>query len=69
LRRARGRAIRLDVAGNGDRPTACSGDLGYELIHSAWRLALTTTLAPSCAKSFADARPIPEFAPVTIATL
>ena len=36
---------------------------------SCWRLAATTTFAPCSAKSFAVARPIPELAPVTIATL
>ena len=31
-------------------------------------LPVTTTFAPSCANSFADALPIPDVAPVTIAT-
>ena len=39
------------------------------LASSDSRRAPTTTLAPSAAKSFAVARPMPELAPVTMATL
>ena len=45
------------------------GDFTDKDSSSALRRAATTTLAPARANSFAVARPIPELAPVTIATL
>jgi hypothetical protein len=59
----------LDIAGAGNGFAPNLAISATRLSNCCRRRAATTTLAPSAANSLAAARPMPELAPVTMATL
>ena len=62
-------ALVADVARQRDRLAAAASISATSRLSSPVRRAPTTTCAPSLANSFAVASPMPELAPVMIATL